>query len=291
MTVELRKILWAGNVRAHPIPARLEAAAQFGYAAVALSPDDVQTALANGQTYKDLRKAAADTGVAMEHLDPIATWAPSWRPADDGWQAHDMITDFLALGVEDFFAMAEQLEARSLTALGSFEEGTIAVDRLTDAFGQLCDRAARQDMRVDLEFIPFWGIPDLDLAWRIVEGAGCDNGTIGFDFWHFSRGNPDRDLLNRIPGNRIGWVQVSDASLTPQVDSIVEDCLFYRVQPGQGEFDVTGLLCTLDGQDALRLAGPEIFSAEIDNLDVTAAVAAVDAGFEAALRTAGVSAR
>jgi len=285
----IRKILWAGNVREHPIPDRLRAAAANGYAAIAVSPDDVQRELHAGRSYADLRNEAASTGVAIEHLDPIATWPPSWRPADDGWAGHDMITDFLAIEPDAFFAMAEALGVRSVTALGAFPQGTIPQPSLVEAFAALCDRAAALEMRVDLEFIPFWGIPDLDLAWRIVSESNRRNGAVGVDFWHYSRGNPDDELLASVPRERIGWVQVSDAAMTPRADSIIEDCLFCRVHPGDGEFRITELLQLLDRADALSLVGPEIFSREMDALPVDEAVAIADRRLEAALDEAGVS--
>lgn len=283
-----RKILWAGHVREHSIPDRLRAAAEHGYAAIAVSPDDVRRALDAGLTYGDLRSASDGTGVAIEHLDPIATWTGPWKPADDGWQGHGLITDFLALKPDEFFAMADGLAVRSITALGSFPQGAVGDDELTECFGRLCDVAATREIRVDLEFIPFWGIPDLDLAWRIVSGCGRANAAVGIDLWHYYRGRPDDELLRMIPPERIGWVQVSDASLTPRVPSVVEDCLFHRVHPGQGAFPVGDALSLLAGTGALRLAGPEIFSHEMDELSIDEAVRRADQGFEAALAAAGL---
>lgn len=288
MNDEIRKILWAGNVREHPILERLQSAADHDYAALAVSPDDVRRALEGGLTYDQLRSASASTGVVIEHLDPIATWSGSWRPADDGWNGHGMITDFLALGQDDFFAMADQLAVRSITALGSFPAGSVGLDELTERFGALCDTAALREIRVDLEFIPFWGIPDLELAWRIVSGCGRDNAAVGLDLWHYFRGRPDDDLLRRIPGERIGWVQVSDARLAPRAESIVEDCLFNRVHPGEGEFPIGAVLAALAASGALRLAGPEIFSRAMDELPVDEAVRRADQGFEAALAAARI---
>ena len=86
----------------------------------------------------------------------------------------------------------------------------------------MCDKAAGIGVRADLEFMPFWGLPDLEAAWAIVGGADRANSGITVDTWHFSEGKPDADLLEALPGRRFVALQVNDGQLRQISGSLPE---------------------------------------------------------------------
>ena len=155
---------------------------------------------------------ADDAGIRIDHMDPIARWAPEFIP--------DNITEpayltFLLCDIDDFLRIGDTMRITSMTAICSFPAGKeVPLDQLVDGFGKLCDRAAPLGMRVDLEFVPMWGLRDLKTAWAIVKGADRPNSGLIFDFYHFMRGDPDEALLETIPSERILSVQVADAHAT-----------------------------------------------------------------------------
>jgi sugar phosphate isomerase/epimerase len=105
----------------------------------------------------------------------------------------------------------------------------------------------------------------LATAWEIVRGAARTNGGILFDTWHFFRGVPDLDLLAGVPGERIFSVQVSDGA--PELrESLVKDTFRHRLLPGEGTFDLLGVLRVLRRTGGLNLVGPEVLSTELDAL-------------------------
>ena len=67
--------------------------------------------------------------------------------------------------------------------------------------------------RVCVEFMPFGGIADLATAWRMIEPLG-PHATLTIDTWHWCRqpGGPQLEVLSAIPGERVSFVQVSDAA-------------------------------------------------------------------------------
>src|SRR2546422_560660 len=75
-------------------------------------------------------------------------------------------------------------------------------------------------------------------AWRTGEGAGQAKGGILLDLWHWHRqpGGPAFELLSRIPGERIHYVQVCDATDSPQPD-VFAGAMSARVLPGDGVVD------------------------------------------------------
>ena len=95
-----------------------------------------------------------------------------------------------------------------------------------------------------LEFTPVPPIGSLATAWEIVRDADRPNGGILFDTWHFFRGQPDLELLATIPGDRIFSVQFSDGAAEIR-ESLVKDTYRHRMLPGEGVFDLAGVIDTL----------------------------------------------
>ena len=98
--------------------------------------------------------------------------------------------------------------------------------------------AAGVGAQVCVEFLPWSGIPDLATAWELVEPLGAGAGIL-LDTWHWVRqpGGPNPELLARIPGERIGYVQLCDAALDAG-DDIMAEAMGQRLLPGDGEFDI-----------------------------------------------------
>jgi sugar phosphate isomerase/epimerase len=77
----------------------------------------------------------------------------------------------------------------------------------------------------------------------------------------FYSGTPDADLLRSLPAEHVVAVQLDDAD-PDVVGPLFEDTMFRRRLPGEGAFDLTSLIGTLDG---IGVAGPysvEIMSSE-----------------------------
>jgi len=280
-------IMWSGNVRSLPLRERIKATARAGFDVLTLSPFDWLEAMRAGISTADMLAMADDAGIRIDHLDPLARWAPQWMP--------DNITEpvfltFLHCETDDFFRIAEALKVTSMSAIATYPAGTeVPIDQLTEAFAKLCDRAAALGIRCDLEFIPMWGLHDLNTAWSVVNGAGRANGGILFDFYHYLRGNPDDALLETIPADKLSAVQVADANATinPNI-SLFQDCIFHRVLPGEGAFPVTRLLQILERKGALRRLGPETFSQALDRMSGDEIADVTAHAFKKALDEAGI---
>ena len=159
---------------------------------------------------------------------------------------------------------------------------------MIDGFGRLCDRAERQGLWVDLEFMPFWGLPDLAGAWAIVDGVKRKNAGIMVDTWHFSKGNPDFELLRSLPGEPFVSVQVADAMNRQRGATLFEDTVRYREFPGEGELPVIEILKILYEKGHLRQIGPEVFSDQADSLSPSAAGKRSAASLGRVLEAAGI---
>jgi sugar phosphate isomerase/epimerase len=253
--------MWIGNVRNLSFQDQLRATIAVDLNELSMTPLDFDRNLAKGLSARDMRMMAADAGVSLPILDPMASWAPRWRSgiSDAAWM------EFLGYSADDFFRIAEQLGVSTMTVIGTFQPGLVAIPETAESFALLADKARSHGLHCVLEFIPLWGIGDLASAWQILQIANRPNTGLAFDFWHYIRGGRDDALLRSIPGSKISYVQVTDAEASlPTGRSLFDDCLFHRLPPGQGGLPIKQLLDILCEIGRIERLGPEVFSAKLD---------------------------
>ncbi|WP_396653150.1 sugar phosphate isomerase/epimerase family protein [Microbacterium sp. BE35] len=276
--------MWEGTCRHLSFADQLVAARLSGCDVMSITPATYAEHLDRGLTTAEMRLMADDEGVRLTHLDPLATWAPAWRPPD----ATDDMVSALGTPVDGFLDIAETLGCESITAICSFSSGAVPLDEVTEAFTRLCERA--RGLRVDLEFIPIWGLPDLESAWQVVKDADQTNGGLLIDFWHFYRSHSSLSLLRSIPAEKIHSVQACDAALARRRGrSEWQDLLEDRTPLGQGQFPFGELLDALAQMDALSVAGPEYFSREMVGLTPAEVARVIDETYWPQLESRGVT--
>ncbi|WP_141714806.1 hypothetical protein [Micromonospora mirobrigensis] len=91
-------------------------------------------------------------------------------------------------------------------------------------------------MDVQLEFVPVFGVPNLD-------------------------------LLRSIPAEYLWSAQLADGAREPQGESLADDGLNYRAFAGEGDIPLVDVLRILAEKGNLRQAGPETFSRVADAMD------------------------
>ena len=190
--------MWIGNVRNLPFEDQLRATAAVGLDELSMTPLDFDRNIARGLSARDMRNMAKDSGVSLPILDPLASWAPHWTSgvSDPSWM------QFLGYAPDDFFRIAAELEASTMTVIGTFAAGHVPIAQVTESFAAIVDKAATHGLHCVLEFIPIWGIGDLATAWHIVRTVNRSNGGLAFDFWHYIRGGPDDPCCDLSQGTR-----------------------------------------------------------------------------------------
>lgn len=142
-------------------------------------------------------------------------------------------------------------------------------NRARAALAALAERAAEAGATTCVEFIPGTGVPTLAAAWDLV--APLDGVGIVLDTWHWSRrrGGPDLEVLSRLPGDRVPYVQLADAGaadLTPDTRPtpvVSTGGLSERQLPGAGVVDIATVLGALDGIGCEPFVAAEVFNAEL----------------------------
>jgi sugar phosphate isomerase/epimerase len=257
-------VMWVANLRALPFEQHARTAQLAGFGGLSVTPLGWHQLVAEGVSSSDIRAICADAGLSRIHLDPVANWTTVWRPENlDGFPP-----SFFAFPSEDFLRIAEAIGARSFTAIAAFPQGAVSVDRMTEDFARLCDRAADIGAHASLEFIPLdWGVPDLETAWTIVRDAGKENSGLVIDTWCFERSGSSLELLESIPGGFIDFVQLADGLVrAPAHRTWIEDNLQHRLPPGTGAFGLTELLAALARSGGLASVAPELFAWQLDTM-------------------------
>jgi len=272
------------NVAHLPLQEKLEATRLAGYPELSLMPVEVEGMLADGLSFGEIRAMAADAGVAITRLDPLNTWPRIWRP-DNMDEAY---IESVGTPPDRFFELADGLGCRHASLNATFPSGSMSIQEITDHYAAICRRAREHGMSCDLEFIPLWGVPTLEMAWEIVDGAGEPNGGLVFDVWHYVRGRSSMDLLRTIPGDRIHCVQLNDGPLElPEGVSIKDDC-YDRHFPGDGQFPNVELVRILADTGGLNGVGPEVFSPMLKEMSAEAVARRSAESTRAVLAAAGV---
>ncbi len=236
---------------------RVAAARAGGFDHLSLWGRDYQDARTEGLRDRDLRAILDDHGVSVAELDPAWWWLPGAADVHVAPE-HDSERIF-SFGEAELFAVADALGARSLNAVDIFG-GPWSLDDAAESFAGLCARAAEHGLLVQLEFLPWSKIPDLDAAWSVVRQAGAPNGGLAVDAWHYFRsGSAGQNTLRTLPGHRIVGVQLCDAPAAAEPDPI-HATLHERLLPGLGELDLAGLIADLRATGTTAPIGVEVFS-------------------------------
>lgn len=213
--------------REHPLPDRLAAAAAAGCDGIGLFAAQYAQMRSDGWSVEAVHDLFERCGVVLDQVEALSGWGAA-EPSEQYLAFEQIVWD-----------LVDEFEVPYVQSIGPYE-GTVA--DAAERYGALCDRAAEHGAVVGLEFLPFTNIVDADQACAVVEAADRPNGGVCVDIWHHARGANDLGMLRRIPPELIVRVQMSDGPALPTVDDYKDDCLRFRVPPGQGEFDVDGVI-------------------------------------------------
>jgi sugar phosphate isomerase/epimerase len=247
-------VLCSGTLRAASLVEKCAAAVAGGFDALTLWPSDAKRARSEGLGLADVRRMIADHGLAVADLDPLLRWLPG----------EEIPAGVDAASEAEFYAIAEGVGARSLNVVQGFG-ARIDLDRAAEALAGVCDRAREHGLLVTLEYLPWSGIPDAATALAIVERSGRANATLMLDTWHSFRGPTDEAQLRKLPGARVGSVQINDAPAEPAGD-LVSETLEARLLPGEGAIPLARWLRILDRSGCTAPIGVEVFSKALDAL-------------------------
>lgn len=281
-----RELVFCSPAMPHlPLLERVEGAAQAGFAAISIMPGDIWALEAEGMKASAIAARIADAGLKVAETDCVACWMPHHAAQGSG---DDLSLLLRSLTAERVVEVAASVGSPSVAAI-SLDPEPLGLNEAADCFAALCECAAQYGLKAHIEFLPVSGIRNLSQAWAIVKAAGAQNGGLTIDAWHFFRSGSSLAELAAIPGDRIHTVQLCDGPARGGPDPWAE-MMTARLLPGEGEFDLAGLIAALDATGTAAPFGVEVFNARQTGQPVGAVARDWHDAARAVLEGTGVSA-
>ncbi|NHA67178.1 sugar phosphate isomerase/epimerase family protein [Phycicoccus flavus] len=229
---------------------RVDAVAATGWAGLGLVLADLVTAR-DTLGFDGLAELVAATGVRHTEVELLDRWwvTGADRAAVDA--EHDLLFEAgVALGV------------RHVKAGPPVDTGPEEWRELVPSLRALARRAAGHGLRVALEPLPFSTVTTMPLGAELVAEVGEPNLGLVVDAWHvFRAGTSLEELAAALVPGSVFAVELDDAA--PEVvGTLLEDTVDRRRYPGEGCFDLDGLVRVLAATGFDGPWGVEILSAE-----------------------------
>lgn len=234
----------------HLLADRVRAVAATGWQGMGVVLTDLR-AVEGTMGFAGLRDLVADAGLAHTEVELVDGW---WEAGSAG-VASDADRDVL-------LEAAVTLGARHVKAGSPVGGDPTAWRDLVRPLRRLARVAGERGVRVALEPLPFSAVRTVPLGARLVEEVGEPNLGLVVDAWHvFRAGTTLDELAAALTPGSVFAVELDDAD-PDTVGTLFEDTVHRRRYPGEGCFDLDGLVRVLVGAGFEGPWGVEVLSAE-----------------------------
>lgn len=199
---------------------------------------------------------------------------PEWSLLDDS-ELRSEVKAALAdtgvhIGLGEGFRVAPGLEVESVAPqldifaeLGTWRINAISTEpdqqRAIDQFGQLSDMVLARGMRFLVEFAPPHALNTAEAALAIADALGHDRCGMMLDAMHFFRSGGTVEQVAALP---VLYAQMCDAPLVSPGISYLEEAMFQRQIPGEGELPLREWVAALPANCEIGLEVPQIAALE-----------------------------
>lgn len=185
-------------------------------------------AIDNSSRAHDLRSRLADGGQRVFDVEVVRV--------SDGFEAPSalpLITRAADVGASHVLAVSD---------LGDSSAGD-PLDRSIAMFASLAELARGHGLEVAVEYMAWTTPHDVDGALRVLAETGC---RIVVDLLHHTRiGASVHDLERLVRANAVAWVQISDAPISLDAESLVAEARHGRLIPGEGSLPLRDYLAVI----------------------------------------------
>jgi sugar phosphate isomerase/epimerase len=208
-------------------------------------------------------------------LTPVIPYNPHGYPPfslrEDAALRREMMTAMTDCGVQislgEGFAIQEDTDIRDAAAdldvmfeLGVRRINTLSFEpdlsRTFDQFGVLAELAGSRGMETTVEPCPALTVRDLDMALTAIHHVGRSDFRLLVDTMHIVRSGSGPGDLAAIDPELIGYIQVSDVPLQSKFSSYLEEAMYERMVPGEGELPLREIIAALPSNLVIGLEIP-----------------------------------
>jgi sugar phosphate isomerase/epimerase len=219
---------------------------------------------------------AADLGcryisTALQGLPLVPLGYPPFSLKDDVALRKDMLAAMNHRGVTislgDAFLVLPGADMRTFSAdldvmaeLGVPRINVVSLDpdrgRTFDQFAMLAELAAQRSIATTVEPVPGLTVGDIPTALAAREHVARADFRLLIDAMHLVRSGSSAADLAAIDPDHIGYAQLSDTTLQPRTDNYMEEAMYERMVPGEGELPLRDILTALPPDIVIELEIP-----------------------------------
>ncbi|MFZ1175066.1 MAG: TIM barrel protein [Mycobacterium sp.] len=219
---------------------------------------------------------AADLGchyvsAALRGMPLVPLGYPPFSLSDDAALRKDLVAamnnrgvtislgdGFLVLPGADVRAFSADLDV--LAELGVPRINVVSLDpdlaRTFDQFAALTELAAQRSIQTVVEPVPSLTVGDLPTALAACKHVGRPDFRLLVDTMHLVRSGSSAADIAAIDPEHIGYAQLNDTTLQPRIDNYMEEAMFERMVPGEGELPLRDILSALPADIVIELEVP-----------------------------------
>ncbi len=166
---------------------------------------------------------------------------------------------FLVLPDADMRSFSTDLDI--LVELGVPRINVVSLDpdlgRTFDQFAAMAELASQRGIQTNVEPVPGLTVGDVPTALAALDHVGQSNFRLLIDTMHVVRsGSSTADVAAIDPGC-IGYAQLNDTTLQARTDNYMEEAMFERMVPGEGELPLHDILSALPRDIVIELEVPQ----------------------------------
>lgn len=166
---------------------------------------------------------------------------------------------FLVLPDADMRSFSADLDV--LVELGVPQINVVSLDpdlgRTFDQFAALAELASARSIQTNVEPVPGLTVGDVPTALAALDHVGRPDFRLLIDPMHMVRSGFSAADLAAIDPDRIGYAQLNDTTLQPRLDNYMEEAMFERMVPGEGELPLHDILSALPRDIVVELEVPQ----------------------------------
>ena len=130
------------------------------------------------------------------------------------------------------------------------------LSRTFDQFAALAELAAQRNIQTAVEPVPGLTVGDLSTALAALEHVRRHDFRLLIDTMHLVRSGSSAADLAAIDPDHIGYAQLNDTTLQPRTDNYMEEAMYERMVPGEGELPLVDILSALPPDIVIELEIP-----------------------------------
>ncbi len=200
-------------------------------------------------------------GIPMHQLG-VPDWSiyPPWSFEDNPGLVSEMKAAIQDTGVR--ISLGEGFRVRSdgdvrdntrgldlMAELGAERVNAVSMEpdrgRTFDQLAKLADMVIERGMLFTIEFAPPNTINSITSALSAIDHIGRDKCRLLIDAMHFFRSGATLDTLRTLDPDIIGYAQLCDAPLVSHGGTYMEEAMFGRLVPGEGELPLAEFVAAL----------------------------------------------